>query len=79
MKAALIGLGSVGRGVAEMIAAKDPGITITGIADSKSGCICNDGIDITAVLENKKQDRGLRRPGDCRRRCDKKSRLRCPH
>jgi homoserine dehydrogenase len=55
MKAALIGLGSVGRGVAEMIAAKNPGISITGIADSKSGCICTDGIDITAVLENKKR------------------------
>jgi homoserine dehydrogenase len=55
MKAALIGLGSVGRGVAEMIARKDPGITITGIADSKSGCICNEGINIPAVLENKKR------------------------
>jgi len=55
MKAALIGLGSVGRGVAEMIASKNPGITITGIADSKSGCICNEGIDIKAMLENKKR------------------------
>ena len=53
MKAALIGLGSVGRGIAEMIAQKNPGITITGIADSKSGCICDEGIDIPAVLENK--------------------------
>lgn len=59
MKAVLIGLGSVGRGVGEMIAAKKPGITITGIADSKSGCICNEGIDISAVLENK------RRTGAC--------------
>jgi len=55
MKAVLIGLGSVGRGVAEMIATKNPGIAITGIADSKSGCICDDGLDITAVLENKKR------------------------
>jgi homoserine dehydrogenase len=54
MKAALIGLGSVGRGVAEMIAKKDPGITITGIADSKSGCICNEGVNIAEVLENKR-------------------------
>jgi len=54
MKAALIGLGSVGRGVAEMIAKKDPGITITGIADSKSGRISNEGIDITDVLETKR-------------------------
>jgi homoserine dehydrogenase len=56
MKAALIGLGSVGRGVAEMIAKKNPGITITGIADSKSGYICNEGIDITEVLENKREN-----------------------
>ncbi|MGD0534324.1 MAG: homoserine dehydrogenase [Methanoregula sp.] len=59
MKAALIGLGSVGRGVAEMIAKKNPDITINGIADSKSGCICNEGIDIAAVLEHK------RRTGAC--------------
>lgn len=54
MKAALIGLGSVGRGVTEMIAKKNPGITITGIADSKSGYICNEGIDIMEVLETKR-------------------------
>ena len=55
MKAALIGLGSVGRGIAEMIAQKNFGITITGIADSKSGCICDEGIDIPAVLEKKRR------------------------
>jgi homoserine dehydrogenase len=55
MKAALIGLGSVGRGVAEMIAQKNPGISLTGLADSKSGCICNEGIDSIAVLENKRK------------------------
>ena len=54
MKVALLGLGSVGRGVLEMIAKKDLGITITGIADSKSGCICSNGIDITEVLEKKR-------------------------
>ena len=54
MKAALIGLGSVGRGVAEMIAQKNTGIILTGIADSKSGRICNEGIDIAAVLETKR-------------------------
>jgi homoserine dehydrogenase len=55
MKAALIGLGSVGRGVAEMIAKKNPGIIITGIADSKSGCICKEGIDILVVLDTKRR------------------------
>lgn len=54
MKVALIGLGSVGRGVAEMIAGKDLGLTITGIADSKSGVIDGAGIDIGAVLAAKK-------------------------
>ena len=51
MKVALIGLGSVGRGVAEMIHKKNPGITITGIADSKSGLISNGGIDIAVDLK----------------------------
>ncbi|HVP96174.1 homoserine dehydrogenase [Methanoregula sp.] len=55
MKAALLGLGSVGRGVLEMIAKKDLGVTITGIADSKSGCICNEGIDISEILQNKQK------------------------
>lgn len=54
MKVALIGLGSVGRGVAEMIRKKDLGLTITGIADSKSGVIDEAGIDIGKVLAAKK-------------------------
>jgi len=54
MKVALIGLGSVGRGVAEMIARKGFGITITGLADSTSGVIDPAGIDIPGVLANKK-------------------------
>ena len=55
MKVALVGLGSVGRGVAEMIAKKDLGLTITGIADSKGGLINNAGIDIASVLATKKK------------------------
>jgi len=54
MKVALIGLGSVGRGVAEMIDKKHLGFTITGIADSKSGMIDAAGIDIGKVLAAKK-------------------------
>jgi len=54
MKVALIGMGSVGRGVAGMIAKKDLGLTITGIADSKTGLIDNNGIDIGQVLATKK-------------------------
>jgi homoserine dehydrogenase len=55
MKIALIGLGSVGRGVAEMVAGKDLGITITAVADSRSGCMDAGGIDIPALLATKKE------------------------
>jgi homoserine dehydrogenase len=55
MKVALIGLGSVVRGVAEMIAKKDLGLVLTGIADSKSGFMDPAGIDIARVLANKKK------------------------
>jgi homoserine dehydrogenase len=55
MKIALIGLGSVGRGVAEMVAKKDLGFIISGVADSKSGCMDAKGIDIPALLLRKKE------------------------
>ena len=55
MKAALIGLGSVGRGVLEMLEKKALGITVTGIADSKSGCIDNYGIDLKVALKEKQR------------------------
>ena len=56
MKVALIGLGSVGKGVAGVIARKDLGLTITGIADSKSGCVDPDGLDIANLLLNKSRN-----------------------
>ncbi len=55
MKIALIGLGSVGRGVAEMITKKDLGLTITGLADSKSGAMDAGGLDVPTLLAHKKQ------------------------
>lgn len=55
MKVAIIGMGSVGRGVMEMIAAKGLGLTVTGIADSKSGVIKPAGIDLEKLLEHKKR------------------------
>jgi homoserine dehydrogenase len=55
MKVALIGLGSVGRGVAEMLAKKDLGLVLTGIADSKSAFLDPAGIDISRVLAAKKK------------------------
>jgi homoserine dehydrogenase len=56
MKVALIGLGSVGRGVAEMLAKKDLGLVLTGIADSKSAFMDPAGIDIARVLAMKKKN-----------------------
>jgi homoserine dehydrogenase len=56
MKVALIGLGSVGRGVAEMLSKKDLGLVLTGIADSKSAFMDPAGIDIARVLANKKMN-----------------------
>ena len=56
MKVALIGLGSVGRGVAEMLEKKDLGLVLTGIADSKSAFMDPAGIDIARVLAAKKKN-----------------------
>lgn len=53
LRVAILGLGSVGRGVASMLAKKDLGIRVTGIADSKSGISDPAGIDVAAVLEKK--------------------------
>lgn len=55
MKIALIGMGSVGRGVLEMIASKELGLRVTGVADSKSGVFHPKGIDIKKVLQQKKK------------------------
>jgi homoserine dehydrogenase len=56
MKVALIGLGSVGRGVAEMLSKKDLGLVLTGIADSKSAFMDPAGIDIARILATKKKN-----------------------
>lgn len=53
MKVVLLGFGSVGRGLAKIIHEKNPGIKITAVADSKSGLIDNNGIDIPALFERK--------------------------
>ena len=55
MKVALIGLGSVGRGVAGLIAKKNLGLTITGIADSRSACMDPAGLDLAMLLAAKKK------------------------
>jgi len=64
MKIAILGMGSVGRGLMEMIDGKDLGLTVTGIADSKSALMDRDGIHIEEVLMAKHErgfcgDKGL--------------------
>ncbi len=53
MKIALIGLGSVGRGVGHVLSS-DSRFIIVAAADSKSGCVNMDGLDITQILKTKK-------------------------
>ena len=55
MKVAILGMGSVGRGLLEMIDGKDLGLTVTGIADSKSALMDPDGIHIEEVLMAKRE------------------------
>jgi homoserine dehydrogenase len=76
MKIAVIGLGSVGRGVAEMVTKKDLGLTITGLADSKSGAMDPTGLDIPALLANKKKH-GYCGDANLSALDHQKSRLRC--
>lgn len=54
MKLALIGLGSVGRGVAHVVQ-NDPRFKIVAAADSKSGAVNPDGLDIDRLLQGKKE------------------------
>jgi len=54
IKVAVLGLGSVGKGVLDMIAKKDLDIIVTGVADSKSGLMDPAGLNIKAVLSSKK-------------------------
>ena len=53
MRIALLGFGSVGKGVAEVVQEKGLGITVTGIADSRSGTIDPAGIDLQAAMDRK--------------------------
>ncbi len=55
MRIAVLGFGSVGRGIARALAEKDLGIVITALADSRSGLIRPEGIDIEEVLARKEE------------------------
>ncbi len=56
VRIAVIGMGSVGRGILSSLAQSNPGLVITAVADSRSGCICPDGIDPAELLTRKQQD-----------------------
>ncbi len=58
MRIAILGFGSVGRGIARIVAERETGLVITAIADSKSGCIDNNGLDSLEVIR-KKEETGL--------------------
>ena len=58
MKVAILGLGAVGRGVLEVLATQKTGLVVTAVADSKSAVIESEGIDIKAILAQKK-DSGI--------------------
>ncbi|HVP94655.1 MAG TPA: homoserine dehydrogenase [Methanoregulaceae archaeon] len=61
---AVLGLGSVGRGILETVRKKPGlGIVITAVADSKSGNIDKDGLDIAGILERKKSNKPCGDPG----------------
>ena len=79
IRVALVGLGSVGRGVAGMIAKKDLGISLTGIADSKSGCMDPDGLDIKTILATKERNGILRGSKNFGAGCNQESRVRCSY
>ena len=53
MRIAILGFGSVGRGIARALLAKDLDIVVTGLADSRSGIIDAGGIDLPAALARK--------------------------
>ncbi len=53
MKIAVIGLGTVGKGLLSVIDRKGEGILLTAVADSKSAIISNQGLSPKTVLEKK--------------------------
>ena len=58
MKIALLGLGSVGRGVLSVLQENDHGFMLTGVADSQSGLISPGGIN-PAIVHAAKQKKGM--------------------
>jgi homoserine dehydrogenase len=54
MKVAILGMGSVGKGLLRAISERDLGLTVTAVADSRSALMDRDGISIEEVLEAKR-------------------------
>jgi len=63
MRIAMLGLGSVGKGIARAILEEDLGFSLTAVADSKSGRIDPSGIDIASMLEQKERTGMCGTPG----------------
>ncbi|PKL60016.1 MAG: homoserine dehydrogenase, partial [Methanomicrobiales archaeon HGW-Methanomicrobiales-4] len=56
MRIAVIGMGSVGQGILKAIAGKDIGLLVTGVADSRSGCIDPAGLNIPELISRKENE-----------------------
>ncbi|MFH0966908.1 MAG: homoserine dehydrogenase, partial [Methanobacteriota archaeon] len=56
MRIAVIGMGSVGRGILRAISGKDIGLLVTAVADSRSGCIDPAGLNISEILTRKEKE-----------------------
>lgn len=56
IRIAIIGMGSVGRGILKAIAGKDLDLLITAVADSRSGCMDPAGLNILDILARKEKD-----------------------
>lgn len=54
MRLAILGMGSVGRGLLSALGERDLGFVVTAVADSRSALIDRDGIDPAEVLEAKR-------------------------
>lgn len=53
IRLALLGVGAVGRGIIHAVAEKNLDLVITAVADSRSGCIDPDGLDLQELLDRK--------------------------
>lgn len=54
MRIAILGMGAVGMGILQAILGKNTGLIVTAVADSRSGCIDPDGLNVQALLDRKR-------------------------